>query len=349
MLVKASHLLYIKPTMMMCSVLSLLGVLLLTIDFIGKLRRKKKTKMNIRIKISALCMFISSTIALICKITIPYVVNCEYGQRITVFFYTVIRGSYYLFLCFRLELAFKHSNVVTINHHAMRILRYSVVVISIAIGIWNILSLRSVFEMDVPPWGLYCEIHTPALLVYLYAGYDFTVSVFMAYLFTSKLYVINNSFSAARRRHSTLVKEQQMLDRIKIVTALTLISIVSTWVFVIGGHTFMKPLNWVVTADYFLNVLCLYLMFGFVKLRERMIIADSIQCCGSKYLCCCCCCSPFMYCCWSQEIRELMMGLDHESPKTELKLPSSLPLDIHVVSNSPTSADDNATMSVSFS
>eukprot|EP01083_Nonionella_stella_P018834 52372_1 len=322
--VSASDLAYIKPIMVWCNILSFIGVLLLTVHYLYKMRTEKAKKMSIVLRTMASTFMLSSSLALFCKIIMPYAVNCQWGQRITVFWYTLMRGSYYLFLCFRLELAFCDSLIDPIKKKPMQIFRWFVGITTIFIGVWNIAGLTTTFEVDVLPWGLYCEIHTPKANVLFFGAFDFIVSMTMVYMFSSKLYQVSKFLNSIQAdQDSCSAGDRQLLQKLKILTTLAVISIISTWIFVVGGHTVLPYLNWTVTIDYFINVCCLYLMFGFIKLRERLSIAQSIDCPGSTYCCWCWCCPPFKYLCWNEETRECMEMNGKEPSKSQVSGQSS--------------------------
>eukprot|EP01083_Nonionella_stella_P106156 305909_1 len=315
-----SQLVYIKPITWTCNVLALIGVTLLTLHFVRKSRQGKAAKINKLVTGTAYCMFISTNISLVCKVFMPYISNCLIAQIITVALYTIMRGSYYLFLCYRLELAFGDSMHARVNKKAMRIFRWLVFITTIGIGVWNIATVYTSVEINVPPWGLYCKWITDKYNVMFYAAFDFIVSGCMVYLFASKLYKVTKWFNA-HRSGDTVVNDRKVVQKIRLLAALAISSIVSTWIFVVGGHTLVPFLNWIVTADYFINVLSLYLMFSFVRLRERLTVAESMECPGSKWCCWCWCCPVFKYICWTEDVRELMAKLEQEvtEQKAEVK------------------------------
>eukprot|EP01083_Nonionella_stella_P088448 246506_1 len=309
-----SHLLSIKSIMFWCNIFSFIGVLLLTIDYFRKSRSKKAKKMGLALRITAIGMFMGTTLSLFCKIVLPYAVNCQWQQRITVFWYTIIRNSYYLFLCYRLEFAFCNSLVDPMPKKPISVFRWVVTANSVLIGTWNIATVTTITEIDISPFGLYCELLTPKANIMYYAGTDLIICVIMVYMFVSKLYSVNRFFTkmAADSAGDTGPANSKILERIKILTTLTVISVASTWVFIIGGYTVFPFMSWTVTADYFINVCCLYLMFGFVKLRERLSVARSIKCPGSTYCCWCWCCPGFKHICWKEDTRVLMASVEGE-------------------------------------
>eukprot|EP01084_Bolivina_argentea_P114606 204002_1 len=252
---------------------ALIGVTILTVNFLHKSRRGKAAKINKRVTGTATCMFVSTNLSLVCKVLLPYASNCLSAQIVTVTFYTIMRASYYLFLCYRLELAFGDSMHARVNKKFMRIFRWFVTLTSIFIGVWNCATVQTLVEEPYAPWGKYCEWLTDPKNVMFYGAFDLIVSFTMVYLFVSKLYKVTQWFNA-NRTGDTVVNDRKVVEKIRLLTGLAVFSIISTWIFVLGGHTVLPFLNWTVTADYFINVLCLYLMFGFVRLRERCSVAD---------------------------------------------------------------------------
>eukprot|EP01084_Bolivina_argentea_P049476 90983_1 len=88
-------------------------------------------------------MFVATAIGLLWKIIMLSPLNisnepCYISQAGTTCFYTIIRGSYYLFLTFRLQLSFDNS-FVAVSEKKMQILRFIIIIGSLFICVWNIL------------------------------------------------------------------------------------------------------------------------------------------------------------------------------------------------------------------
>eukprot|EP01083_Nonionella_stella_P011514 32675_1 len=321
---------YIEPIQLTMQIICFLGSFIVLVDFCRRLWKQETSRSRTKkiISFCALSMFLSTTLSLLYVFLFHRIMsimdmdrtvsNCTYHQVAIVSFYTWIRISYYLFLTFRLEIAFRDSNIVKINKRNIAIFRVLILVGSMGICLWNIIVIR------VEPYGMFCNCTYPPSIMLFYAAFDFSISASLVYLFASKLYQITKWFESlgdvsAQRR----VFCEKLVFKIKMLTFLALVSIISTWLLVIVGNGFWEPLTWFTELDYLLNVLCVYVMFEFVRLRGRLRIAESIGCFGSKYCCWCWCCIPFRYICWSNKIRTEMNALSVPKHKKSIKLGST--------------------------
>eukprot|EP01083_Nonionella_stella_P277047 941870_1 len=286
---------YIKPGKLILQIVCILGTFIITIDFCKRLWKHKASQTKRVISSCALSMFVSTTLVMLFVFLFDRYIdimnmnrtisNCTSTQIVIISFYTWTRVSYYLFLTFRLEIAFRDSNMVKINKRFIQILRVLILIGSLGICLWNIMVI------DVEPYGMFCNLTYPPSMVLFYAAFDFSISASLVYLFASKLYQITKWFeslgdvSAQRRAFC-----EKLVFKIRMLTFLALVSIISTWLLVIVGNGFWEPLTWFAELDSLLNVICVYVMFEFVHLRGRLRIAESIECFGSKYCCWCWCC-----------------------------------------------------------
>eukprot|EP01084_Bolivina_argentea_P302806 522717_1 len=306
-----------KAISVITNIICFIGVTIITIHTARNLWKNKNIKKQI--SYTSFIMFFSTLLQLLWRTIMLSKLNisnqpCHVNQVGLIFTFIFIKLSYYLFLTYRVEISFSESYLST-NRIALKIYRAVIIIGTSAFGIWNIFSISVTTEIWIPFWGYYCEITYPKILVLSFGGFDFIISMIMVYLFVSKLY----KFSKTGNARMDGKFSQSVLEMAKITTYLFLISVISTWFLIIGGYSFLPFLNWINAIDYLLNVLCLYLMFRFVRFRQRMIIAARMNCIGSKYCCWCWCCFPFKYICWKNDVLDRMEAIFQSKSPTSSK------------------------------
>eukprot|EP01084_Bolivina_argentea_P049886 91728_1 len=110
--------------------------------------------------------------------------------------------------------------------------------------------------------GVYCSNTGDFMIICIYYGLDFIVSVFLCTLFVRKLLQVRNKAGI----QNTKTENDDITALAKKTLILTTISIVSSWLIVypsmvLSSTHLLAPLRWFYPLDYGINGLCMFLMF----------------------------------------------------------------------------------------